>query len=81
MAGYLLGNFKVTTPEGLITQRELIANTLSDHGGEQVVADLNSFGVEGDAEHLSVVLKFPNIELYKAARIRQNTKRLSPQDR
>jgi uncharacterized protein (DUF1330 family) len=62
MAAYLLGNFKVTSPEGLITQRELIAMTISDHGGEQVVADVNSFGVEGDAEHLSVVLKFPNIE-------------------
>lgn len=62
MAAYLVGNLKVTNPEGFTKYRELVANTIADHGGEYVVADANSVSVEGDPEHLSVVLKFDSME-------------------
>ena len=62
MAAYLVGNLKVTNPEGFTKYRELVAKTIADHGGEYVVADVNSVPVEGDPEHLSVVLKFDSME-------------------
>ena len=62
MAAYLLGNLKVTNPEGFTKYRELVAKTIADHGGEYVVADVNSVPVEGDPEHLSVVLKFDSMD-------------------
>ena len=62
MAAYLLGNLKVTNPEGFTKYRELVAKTIADHGGEYIVADVNSVPVEGDPEHLSVVLKFDSME-------------------
>ena len=62
MAAYLVGNLKVTNPEGFTKYRERVAQTIADHGGEYVVADVNSVPVEGDPEHLSVVLKFDSME-------------------
>ena len=62
MAAYLVGNLKVTNTEGFTKYRELVAQTIADHGGEYIVADVNSVAVEGDPEHLSVVLKFDDME-------------------
>ena len=62
MAAYLVGNLKVTNLEGFTKYRELVAKTIADHGGEYVVADANSVSVEGNPEHLSVVLKFDSME-------------------
>ena len=39
MAAYLVGNLKVTNPEGFTEYRELVAKTIADHGGEYMVAD------------------------------------------
>ena len=61
MAAYLLGNFKVTNAEGFEKYRDLVTKTIRDHGGEYVLVDMNSVAIEGDAEHLSVVLKFPDM--------------------
>ncbi len=61
MAAYLIGNLKVTNVEGFTQYRDLVGKTISDHGGEYIVADVNSVAVEGDAEHLSVVLKFADM--------------------
>ena len=63
MAAYLVGNLKVTNPEGFAKYRELVAQTIADHGGEYIVADVNSVAVEGNPDHLSVVLKFDNMEV------------------
>ena len=62
VAAYLLGNFKVTNAEGFEKYRDLVTKTIRDHGGEYIAVDMNSIAVEGDAEHLSVVLKFANME-------------------
>jgi uncharacterized protein (DUF1330 family) len=62
MAAYLLGNFQVTNAEGFEKYRDLVTKTIRDHGGEYVLVDMNSVAVEGDSEHLSVVLKFPDME-------------------
>ena len=56
MAAYLVGNLKVTNAEGFGRYRELVGKTISDHGGEYVVADVDSKAIEGNPEHLSVVL-------------------------
>ena len=62
MAAYLLGNFKVTNVEEFEKYRDLVTKTIRDHGGEYVLVDMNSVAVEGHSEHLSVVLKFPDME-------------------
>ena len=62
MAAYLVGNLKVTNAEGFGRYRELVGKTISDHGGEYVVADVDSKAIEGNPEHLSVVLKFDNMD-------------------
>ena len=62
VAAYFLGNFKVTNAEGFEKYRDLVTKTIRDHGGEYIAVDMNSVAVEGDAEHLSVVLKFPDME-------------------
>ncbi len=48
MAAYLVGNLKVTNAEGFTKYRELVGKTISDHGGEYVVADVESKAVEGN---------------------------------
>ena len=62
MAAYVVGNLKVTNAEGFTEYQNLVGKTISDHGGEYVVADAKSVPMEGDPEHLSVVLKFPDME-------------------
>ena len=65
MAAYLVGNFKVTNVEGFTEYRNLVGKTIADHGGEYVVADAKSVPMEGDPAHLSVVLKFPDMDALK----------------
>ena len=62
MAAYLVGNLKVTNAEGFTKYRELVGKTISDHGGEYVVADVESKAVEGNPEHLSVVLQSDSMD-------------------
>ncbi len=62
MAAYLVGNLRVTNAEGFTEYRNLVGKTIADHGGEYIVADVKSVPMEGDPEHLSVVLKFPDME-------------------
>ena len=66
MSAYLIGNIKVTNPEGIAQYREVVAETIAAHGGEYVVADANALSIEGDPEHLSVVLRFPDMEALQA---------------
>jgi len=66
MAGWVIATLKVTNPDGFAEYRELVPQTITDHGGEYVVADVNSTAVEGECPHLSVVLKFPSLEACKA---------------
>ena len=65
MAGWVIANIKITNPEGFAKYRELVPKTITDHGGEYVVADVKSIAIEGDPEHLSVVLKFPHMGALK----------------
>jgi len=62
MAAYVVGNLKVTNAEGFTEYQNLVGKTISDHGGEYVVADVNSVPMEGEPEPVSVVLKFPDME-------------------
>ena len=65
MAAYLEGNFKVTNVDGFTEYRNLVGKTIADHGGEYVVADAKSVPMEGAPAHLSVVLKFPDMDALK----------------
>ena len=65
MAAYLVGNFKVTNVDGFTEYRNLVGKTIADHGGEYVVADAKSVPMEGEPAHLSVVLKFPDMDALK----------------
>lgn len=65
MAAYLVGNLKVTNVEGFTEYRNLVGKTITDHGGEYIVADVKSVPMEGEPEHLSVVLKFPDMDSLK----------------
>ena len=65
MAAYLVGNFKVTNVDGFTEYRNLVGKTIADHGGEYVVADAKSVPMEGDPAHLSVVLRFPDMDALK----------------
>ena len=65
MAAYLVGNLKVTNVEGFTEYRNLVGKTIADHGGEYVVADVKSVPMEGEPAHLSVVLKFPDMDALK----------------
>ncbi len=65
MAAYLVGNFKVTNVDGFTEYRNLVGKTIADHGGEYVVADAKSVPMEGDPAHLSVVLKFRDMDALK----------------
>ena len=65
MAAYLVGNFKVTNVDGFTEYRNVVGKTIADHGGEYVVADAKSVPMEGDPAHLSVVLKFPDMDALK----------------
>lgn len=65
MSAYLITNLKVTNPEGFQAYRDVVAQTIADHGGEYVVADVNAIGVEGNPAPLAVVLKFPTMAALK----------------
>ena len=65
MAAYLVGNFKVTNVDGFTEYRNLVGKTIADHGGEYVVAAAKSVPMEGEPAHLSVVLKFPDMDALK----------------
>ena len=65
MAAYLIGNLKITNPEGFQSYAEVVPKTISDHGGEYVVADRDCIRVVGSPVHLAVGLKFPSMEALK----------------
>ena len=62
MSAYLVANAKVTNPEALKKYQEVAVKLMAKYGGEYVFADPNSVSVEGNSEHLTVVLRFPSMD-------------------
>lgn len=62
MAAYFIFNYRITDQEAYGPYLAEVPKTLEAHGAEIVVADFESEIVEGDAGHVSVVLRFPSKE-------------------
>ena len=62
MAGYLIGNYRVTNSEAYGDYPPAVIRTLLACGAEVLVADYESEMVEGQASSVTIVLKFPSKE-------------------
>lgn len=60
MAAYFVFNYRITDQEAYGPYLAEVPKTLEAHGAEILVADFESDVIEGDAGHVSVVLKFPS---------------------
>ena len=60
MEAYFVFNYRITDQEAYGPYLEEVPKTLEAHGAEILVADFESEVIEGDAGHVSVVLKFPS---------------------
>jgi uncharacterized protein (DUF1330 family) len=65
MPAYLIANYTVTNPDGYAEYPPAVAPTLEPFGGELVVADFASEGVEGAPAPVSIVVRFPDRESLK----------------
>jgi len=62
MSAYVVGHYRISNPEGWQQYRQLVGQTIQEHGGEFVVADRASVVVEGQLPHVTVVLRFASKE-------------------
>ena len=62
MAGYIVGTYRITNPEGYAAYVPAVLPTLMAHGAEVLVADYDSIAMEGDAFNVTVVIRFPSKE-------------------
>ena len=57
-----VASYRVTNPDGFRQYPSAVAPTILGHGGEILVADLESEAVEGNPPHVTIVLRFPSKE-------------------
>jgi uncharacterized protein (DUF1330 family) len=62
MAAYFLFNYRIDDREAYSPYLAEVSKTLEAHGAEILIADFESEIIEGDAGHVSVVLKFASKE-------------------
>jgi uncharacterized protein (DUF1330 family) len=62
MAAYFVFNYRINDQEAYNPYLAEVPKTLEAHGAEILVADFESEVIEGDAGHVSVVLRFPSKE-------------------
>lgn len=62
MAAYFVFNYRIDDQEGYKPYLAGVPSTLQAHGAEILAADFESERIEGDAGHVTVVLKFPSKE-------------------
>jgi uncharacterized protein (DUF1330 family) len=55
---YLIGNYKITNPDAYQAYVPAVLATLEAHGVKVVVADYESEPLEGEPQHVTVVLQF-----------------------
>ena len=58
MAAYMVFNYRITDQAAYKPYLAKVGDTLNAHGAEVLVADFESEAIEGDAGHVTVVLKF-----------------------
>jgi uncharacterized protein (DUF1330 family) len=66
MSAYVIGSFHVHDPEGFAPYAPASAQSIQPHGGEVVVADVNSEVMEGEPLPVTVVMRFPDKDAVKA---------------
>jgi uncharacterized protein (DUF1330 family) len=66
MAAYLIANYRITNPDEYAEYPPAVAPTLAPHGAEPLVVDFDSEPVEGDAQAVTIVLKFESREAARA---------------
>jgi len=60
MAAYFVFNYRVNDQAAYQPYLAEVPGVLEAHGAEILAADFESEGIEGDAGHVTVVLKFPS---------------------
>ena len=62
MAAYFVFNYRVNDQDAYQPYLAEVPKVLEAHGAEILAADFESEGIEGDAGHVTVVLKFASKE-------------------
>ncbi len=65
MACYLVANYKVTNSDGYASYLAAVGATIASHGGEILVADMDSRAVEGNPDPVTIILQFPTRDALK----------------
>lgn len=65
MAAYFVFNYRIDDREAYNPYLAEVSKTLEAHGADILAADFESETVEGDAGHVTVVLRFPSKEAAK----------------
>ncbi len=66
MAAYLVANYDITNPDGFAPYPDAATPTLLAHGAEVLAADFDGEVLEGEPRKVTVVLKFPSMDVAKA---------------
>ncbi len=65
-AAYVVANFRITDAQSYAAYSPLAGATLVANGAELLVADGESEAIEGQPEHVTVVIKFPSKDAARA---------------
>lgn len=65
MSGYVVASYQVSNPDAYPEYVQKVIPTLQAHNAEILVADYESEAVEGDCQHVTVVIKFESVEAAK----------------
>jgi uncharacterized protein (DUF1330 family) len=66
LSAYVVANYTVTNPEGFEPYVPAVMPTITAAGGEVVVADPESDKPEGEAGHVTIVLRFESKQAARA---------------
>jgi uncharacterized protein (DUF1330 family) len=60
MSAYFVGSFLIKNPEPFAAYPPAFLPTIVPHGGEVIVADLDSEVLEGEPMPITIVMRFPD---------------------
>ena len=65
-AAYIVANFRITDTDGYAAYPPLARPLLAASGAQVLVVDRNTEALEGEPEHVTVVIRFPSKEAARA---------------
>lgn len=65
MSAYMVFNYQINDRDAYNPYLEEVPITLEAHGAEILAADFESEGIEGDARHVTIVLRFASQDAAK----------------